>query len=94
MTTTVAKRGFPYYAVQSLSNITKFNTTPLKKAWRGAFRECAKLSSGTMDGEAERNLNWMNPLEDAEHRDYVIKGAETGMQFGKRNAGKKTSLKK
>lgn len=94
MTTTVAKRGYPYYAVQSVSNISKFNTTPLK-AWRGAFRECAKLSSGTMDGESERNLEyWMHPLEDAEHRDYIIKGAETGMQFGKRNAGKKDQLKK
>lgn len=94
MTTTVAKRGFPYYAVQTVSNITKFNTSPLK-SWRGAFRECAKISGGEMDAHAETTLNyWLNPTMDADFRDYVIKGAETGIQFGTRNKGKRDQLKK
>ena len=94
MTTTVAKRGFPYYAVQKVSNLTKFNTTPLK-AWRGAFRECAKLASGDMDGDSENMIYpWLHPVENCQFRDYVIQGAITGSKFGTDNKNNRNAMKK
>ena len=96
MTTTVASRGFPYYAVQSVSNITKFNSTP-KKAWRGAFRECAKLAAGEVDwnNDTEKKIaQWTNPLEDCENREFVILGAKFGSDYGKMWSSDKSALRR
>ncbi len=41
MTTSISNK---FKAVPFVSNITKFDTSPYE-AWKGAFRECAKLSS-------------------------------------------------
>jgi glycosyltransferase involved in cell wall biosynthesis len=94
MTTTVARRGFPYYAVQKVSNYTNFNTSPLK-AWRGAFRECAKLASGDMEDDAESKIYpWLHPVENCKFRDYVIQGALTGSKFGTDNKHDRLAMKK
>ena len=51
--------------------------------WRGAFRECAKLASrsieGTPDAETEYRLQaWMNKGADSN----VLRGARAGYEFG------------
>ena len=94
MTTTVAKRGYPYYPVDAVSNITCFNTSPYA-TWRSAFRECAKLASGMMEyGDRQKLDRWLTPLDDADFREDAISGARFGMAFGEQNKDNKDQMKK
>lgn len=84
MSTTIARKGLPYYPVPDVSNDTVFNTTPFN-AWKGAFRECSKLASNQvshMDQE-ERLTSWLNPNPDVEFFSYARIGARMGNQYGK-----------
>ncbi len=82
MTTSISDR---FKAMPSVSNITAFNTDPLS-TWRGAFRECAKLASKTIQGQLEEETNdrlktWTTHA-DGIHSRYALRGANAGMQFG------------
>lgn len=69
--------------VQPMS-YTRFNATPLE-AWRGAFREVAKLKSKYLrDPDPETNnriVTWLNMAHDVENSSWALKGAWDG--FGK-----------
>ena len=82
MTTSISDK---FKAMPSVSNITAFNTDPLS-TWRGAFRECAKLASKTIQGQLEEETNdrlktWTTHA-DGIHSRYALRGANAGMQFG------------
>ena len=82
MTTSISDK---FKAMTSVSNITAFNTDPLS-TWRGAFRECAKLASKTIQGQLEEETNdrlktWTTYATGSYKRD-ALRGANAGMQFG------------
>ena len=78
---------------------TYFNSDPFR-TWRGAYRECAKLASKTIDGqideETEKRLNIWNTVADknAYYGEYALDGAKMGSHFGYQNQGNKEALKK
>ena len=87
VTTEVAKRGYPYLPMEDVSNETRFATTPFN-AWKSAFRETVKLSSGVATQERKERLDaWKNPIDDSPYRGEIILGATMGDNYGSANAG-------
>ncbi len=83
MTTSISKH---FIAINEVANTTRFNTSPFE-TWKGAFRECAKLSSKIIDrqknDETEQRLEtWCTVGEDRPHGSYAIAGARAGREFG------------
>ena len=82
MTTSISNK---FKAVPFISNITQFDTSPYE-AWKGAFRECAKLSSRVIarqkDKETEQRLNTWCTIQDGEFGYYAVQGAIAGKKFG------------
>lgn len=79
-----------FKVMNEISNITSFNTDPFN-AWKGAFRECTKLSSksirGQKDEETTRRLEtWTTVGKDRPYGEYAIKGARAGTNFGLSNS--------
>lgn len=79
-----------------VASITRFNSDPFR-AWRGAFRECVKLSSkiikGQIDTETTNRLDiWCSINLDADFGDLVLKGANEGREYGERNKDNKEAL--
>lgn len=83
MSTTIARKGLPYFPVPDVSNDTNFNTSPFA-TWRGAFRETAKMSSKQVDhNEQDERLNaWLNPDPNVEFATYARRGARMGKEYG------------
>jgi len=78
----------PYKIVSQLASLTRFNASPLN-AWRGAFRECVKLSSQCITRqksfETEKRLKiWCERGEDQPFGAYVLLGAKQGRDYGRR----------
>ena len=87
VTTEVAKRGYPYLPMETVSNETRFATTPFN-AWKSAFRETVKLASGVATQERRERLEaWKNPTKDSPYRSEIILGAKMGDNYGSANAG-------
>jgi len=87
VTTEVAKRGYPYLPMETVSNETRFATTPFN-AWKSAFRETVKLASGVATQERKERLEaWKNPTENSPYRSEIILGAKMGDNYGSANAG-------
>ena len=83
MTTSISTQ---FKAVEQIANITAFNTDEFS-TWRSAFRECAKLSSKTIQGqideETEKRLEtWTTMGHDRDFGEYAIRGARAGREFG------------
>jgi len=83
MTTSISNK---FKAMEEVSNITAFNTDAFS-TWRSAFRECAKLSSKTINGqvsaESETRLDtWcrLNAAVSFGAEGYM--GAIAGKKFG------------
>lgn len=79
-------------------SITRFNSDPFH-AWRGAFRECVKLSSksinGQIDNETEERLNiWCTIGENEINGKYVLDGANMGKEYGIKNKNDKNAISK
>jgi hypothetical protein len=95
MTTSV---GFKLKVMNTVSNITKFNTDPFS-TWRSAFRECAKLAAGTIknqiaDEDDERLSRWCSDYgRDSLFGDYAIQGARLGRKYGLDNKDNPAALK-
>ncbi len=76
-----------YQIIDQIASETHFFHTP-EEAWRGAFRECAKLASqkirGQKSGETEMRLEkWCKISdEDKSNWEWVLKGAHQGRDFG------------
>lgn len=71
--------------IEEVANITCFNTDAFS-AWRSAFRECVKLSTGVINGqlskETEERLNIWCSVGQGEFANFVIAGANAGRDFG------------
>ena len=82
MTTSISNK---FKAVPFVSNITKFDTSPYE-AWKGAFRECAKLSSRVIarqkDKETQQRLDTWCTIQNGEFGHYAVQGAIAGKKFG------------
>ena len=87
MTTSISDK---FKAMPDIANTTAFNTNPFE-TWKGAFRECAKLASktinGQIDNETEARLKiWTTVGKDNLFGKYCIAGACAGMEFGLSNS--------
>ena len=75
--------------VKKVSNITAFNTDAFN-TWKSAFRECAKLSSKTINRrllvETEKRLNvWNTIVNNVAYSSDALAGAIAGTAYGKEN---------
>jgi hypothetical protein len=75
-----------YKIIHQLSNVTAFNTDPYN-TWRSAFRECAKLASGVIDGQVntetqQRLETWCTVGSGRAYGHWCLAGAQAGRQFG------------
>ena len=75
-----------------------FNSSALE-AWRGAFRECVKLSSRCISFqknlETEQRLKiWCEKGEDKDFGHYVLLGAKQGKEYGEKHRNSPRDLKK
>ena len=83
MTTSISEH---FIAMDEVANTTAFNTSPFE-TWKGAFRECAKLSSKTItrqnNEETDDRLNtWCTKGSKEHYGSYAINGAVAGRKFG------------
>ena len=83
MTTSISEY---FKAMPETSNVTAFNTNEFE-AWKGAFRECAKLASKTIERQNEEETNerlriWTTVGKDQQFGEYCINGAIAGREFG------------
>ena len=95
MTTSI---GNNFKVIDSVSNITAFNTDPFN-TWKSAFRECVKLSSQIIErqesAESQERLNkWSILNENVPYGYYSYLGAITGRQYGEQNRGNVEAIKK
>ena len=79
MTTSITDK---FKAMDTISNITAFNTDPFN-TWKSAFRECCKLSSKVIDRqknqETEDRLDiWCTVGADKPYGKHAILGAKAG----------------
>ena len=82
MTTSISKY---FKAMPDTSNVTAFNTNEFE-AWKGAFRECTKLASKTIDRQNEDETNerlhiWTTMGMDQPFGEFAIKGAIAGREY-------------
>lgn len=97
-TTSIASRTFAgYVPVNRVAGTTLFNSSPLT-AWRGAFRECAKLASNSIQNADSRSSEWLRiwtTRRKVSHYDeYVFLGAIQGRQYGLQHCANPTALRK
>ena len=83
MTTSISEH---FIAMDDVANTTAFNTSPFE-TWKGAFRECAKLSSKTItrqnNEETEKRLEiWCTVGKTRPYGLYALAGAISGRKFG------------
>jgi hypothetical protein len=83
-----------FKAMDTISNITAFNTDPFN-SWKSAFRECCKLASRIIDrqDDTETQLRldtWCTVGNDAD----AIAGALAGRKYGEENKIDVEALKK
>lgn len=88
----------PYKIIPQLASVTRFNVSPLE-AWRGAFRECVKLSSGCVHNqkpaETGQRLNmWCEKAEKEPFSPYVLLGAQQGREYGQKFKSDPFALKR
>ncbi len=93
MTTSISGK---FKAISQLSNITAFNTDPFN-TWKGAFRECVKLSSKVIDRqkdlETDNRLNtWCTRGKTKPFGEYSMNGAIEGKLYGKQNRNSPQNL--
>ena len=95
MTTSISDK---FKAMPEVSCVTAFNTDALS-TWRGAFRECVKLASKTIQGQVneeteQRLTTWCTVGADQEFGKYAIHGAQVGKHFGETHKDDKEMLYK
>lgn len=90
----------PYKIVYQQASITYFNSSPLE-AFRGAFRECAKLASQCIDSQKSKQSYkrlqiWCekNSYHDSksENKKFALLGAIQGREYGKKHKNKPEDL--
>jgi hypothetical protein len=81
-----------------VSNYNDFATSPFN-AWRGAFRECAKLASASINRQVQLETDarleaWCTQGADTQYGKYVIAGALAGKEYGTAHKRNPVDLKK
>jgi hypothetical protein len=76
-----------YVPVMIEASSTLFNATPLE-AWRGAFRECAKLTQNVITNpqdtaSSERLQTWLSVGSTEKNGSWCLLGAQQGHEFAK-----------
>lgn len=84
--------------IPEVASINRFASSPWN-AWRGGFREAAKLASNTISrSNQEENANrlaaWITKGLDRRFGEYVVPGAVLGMQYGTKNKNNQDALMK
>ena len=87
-----------YKIVKKVASVTRFNVSPLE-AFRGAFRECVKLSSRCIynqkDHESKKRLYvWSHTGGDQSFGSYVLLGARLGKSYGLKYKDNQEKLEK
>jgi len=86
LTTTIGASS--YKVINKVASITKFNTSA-ESAFRGAFRECVKLSSGNIKSEDPKTKlrlkTWLTVGHEASFGSYAVLGARLGAIYGIEN---------
>lgn len=82
MTTSISTR---FKAMDTVSNITAFNTDPFS-TWRSAFRECCKLAVINNEESLARLKVWCVLNENVAYGFYAYLGALAGRAYGEKNA--------
>ena len=87
-----------YRIVPEAASITRFNVSALE-AWRGAFRECVKLSSECINKqnllETQKRLKiWCEKGAQKNFGKWVLLGANQGREYGQKNKGNLKALNK
>ena len=95
MTTSISNK---FKEVDSISNVTSFNTDPFN-TWKSAFRECCKLSSKIIDRQTDdetlyRLAVWSTRGQDRSFGKLAIAGAKAGSLYGEINKNNLEELKK
>ena len=95
MTTSISSL---FKAMPDVSNVTRFNTDPFN-TWKSAFRECVKLSSGTIDRQqyqetADRLNAWLTYYPDTPFAQEAAEGAYDGREYGRANKDNLEALQK
>lgn len=78
-----------YVPVMTEASTTLFNATPLE-AWRGAFRECAKLTQNIFKNprdaaSSERLQTWLTKGAERPNGSWCLLGAQQGHEFALKN---------
>jgi len=93
MTTSISNK---FKAVDTISNITVFDTDEYS-TWKGAFRECVKLASrtiqGQVDAESQSRLDTWCTKAKGPFAKYALHGAQCGKHFGESNKDDPENLK-
>lgn len=92
MTTSIS---WNYKPIQVISNYTNFAVDEFT-AWRGAFRECVKLSSSLIknnDAELKERLEIWCTVARGSYSKYVLAGAKSGREYGIKHKGNIAFLK-
>ena len=87
-----------FNVIPVVSNYTMFNTDPYS-TWKSAFRECAKLSSRSIDRnyqqETDQRLEiWCTKGGDKPFGVAALNGARAGRRYGRLFIGNKEELEK
>jgi hypothetical protein len=94
MTTSISSLFKP---MPDIANITAFDTDEFS-TWRSAFRECAKLSSSSIDRqndeETQKRLDTWCTFAIGIYANEAISGALAGRKYGRENASNKEALSK
>lgn len=85
-----------YVPVMTLASTTCFNASPLE-SWRGAFRECAKLTQNIFQNpkdvqSQERLHQWLTVGAEAPFGSWCLLGANLGHSYAKERLQKQQSL--
>jgi hypothetical protein len=85
-----------FTTVDETASINRFNQSPMH-AWRGAFRECARLAGGvlrrhTEEERARRLRVWTTEGADMPYGEWCVLGARQGVEFGRRHHGRSREL--
>lgn len=92
VTTEVARRGYSYLPIETISNETRFATTPFN-AWKSAFRETVKLASGVATQDRRKRINeWKAPSTDVPYSNEIALGAKMGENYGTAYTGQGDKL--
>ncbi len=83
LATTITEK---YQIIPIVATETHFFYSP-REAWRGAFRECSKLSAGIIarqknDETKKRLEQWCSKINHIKNADWVMLGARQGREFG------------